>query len=264
MSSFKITMKDNSHQGIYQLEAAIRNCQQWVDFWGPVDGQMSQAWANSRILMFATQGASTGTKWPNYTALESKYWVPIKKWSLGVKKIAPGGILRWAANPMLTAKAGKEVLWPSMCVPGAPGYVWDVQGNKVECGTSIPYAANHDKGTGAWQRKVHASSVSRAQAKANSAIAQLNKAKSSADIDRANARADRAISRLQDKQADHRKGTISVPTPKRPLVRFGDPFIDVVRQQMKDLAMNQASGAKVGITSNEFAVRYLMSVGGKP
>ena len=257
-------MKDNSHQGIYQLEAAIRNCQQWVDFWGPVDGQMSQAWANSRMIMFATQGASTGPKWPNYTPLESKYWVPIKKWSLGVKQIAPGGILRWAANPMLTAKAGKEVLWPSMCVPGAPGYVWNVQGNKVECGTSIPYAANHDKGTGAWQRKVHASSVSRAQAKANSAIAQLNKAKSSADIDRANARADRAIARLQDKQADHRKGTISVPTPKRPLVRFGDPFIDVVRQQMKDLAMNQASGAKVGIVSNEFAVRYLMSVGGKP
>jgi hypothetical protein len=47
-------------------------------------------------------------------------------------------------------------------------------------------------------------------------------------------------------------------------VRFGDPFIDVVRQQMKDLAMMQASGAKVGITSNEFAVRYLMSVGGNP
>jgi len=29
MSSFKITMKDNSHQGIYQLEAAIRNAGEW-------------------------------------------------------------------------------------------------------------------------------------------------------------------------------------------------------------------------------------------
>jgi hypothetical protein len=47
-------------------------------------------------------------------------------------------------------------------------------------------------------------------------------------------------------------------------VRFGDGFIDAVRDQMKSLAMMQASGAKVGITSNEFAVRYLMSVGGKP
>jgi hypothetical protein len=47
-------------------------------------------------------------------------------------------------------------------------------------------------------------------------------------------------------------------------VRFGDPFIDAVRKAMMDLAMMQASGAKVGITSNEFAVRYLMSVGGKP
>lgn len=265
MQSFKITMKDNSHQGIYQLEAAIRNCQEWVDFWGPVNGQLSQAWANSRMLMFATQGASTGPKWPNYTQLESKYWVPIKKWSLGVKKIDKGGILRWAANPMMTAAQGKEVLWPSMCIPGAPGYVWDVTGNKVECGTSIPYAQNHDKGTGSWQMKVRASSVSRAQAKANRAIAQLNKAKSAGEVDRANARADRAIARLQDKQADFKRGTISVPTPKRPLVRFGDGFIDAVRDQMKSLAMMQASGAKVGITSNEFAVRYLMGrQGGTP
>jgi hypothetical protein len=265
MQSFKITMKDNSHQGIYQLEAAIRNCQEWVDFWGPVNGQLSQAWANSRMLMFATQGASTGPKWPNYTQLESKYWVPIKKWSLGVKKIDKGGILRWAANPMMTAAQGKEVLWPSMCIPGAPGYVWDVTGNKVECGTSIPYAQNHDKGTGSWQMKVRASSVSRAQAKANRAVAQLNKAKSAGEVDRANARADRAIARLQDKQADFKRGTISVPTPKRPLVRFGDGFIDAVRDQMKSLAMMQASGAKVGITSNEFAVRYLMGrQGGTP
>jgi len=34
---------------------------------------------------------------------------------------------------------------------------------------------------------------------------------------------------------------------------------------MKNLAMMQASGAKVGITSNEFAVRYLMGQqGGQP
>lgn len=265
MQGFKITMKDNSHQGIYQLEAAIRNCQQWIDFWEGPNGQMSQAWANSRIIMFATQGASTGTRWPNYTPMESKYWVPIKKWSLGVKKIDKGGILRWAKNPMMTAAQGKEVLWPSMCVPGAPGYVWAVTGNKVECGTSIPYAQNHDKGIGSWQMKVRASSVSRAEARARKAAAQLNKAKSAGDIDRANARLDRAVARLQDKKTDHARGTISVPTPKRPLVRFGDGFIDVVREKMKNLAMNQAQGAKVGITSNEFAVRYLMGrQGGTP
>lgn len=265
MSSFKITMKDNSHQGIYQLEAAIRNCQQWVDFWGPVDGQMSQAWANSRMLMFATQGASTGPKWPGYTQLESKYWVPIKKWSLGVRKITPGGILRWSANPMQTAKAGKEVLWPSMCVPGAPGYVWNVQGNKVECGTAVPYAENHDKGIGSWQMKVSGASVARAEAAARKAADAVNRAKDVAARDRADKRLDKAVAKLQDKKQSASRGVINVPTPKRPLVRFGDGFIDAVREQMKNLAMNQASGAKVGITSDEFAVRYLMSQqGGSP
>ena len=33
MSSFKITMKDNSHEGVYQLEAAIRNAKDWTKFW---------------------------------------------------------------------------------------------------------------------------------------------------------------------------------------------------------------------------------------
>ena len=83
MSSFKITMKDNSHEGVYQLEAAIRNVGEWKDFWGQPDGEMSQAWANSRMLMFATQGASTGPKWPGYTKLETKYWA--KKEKLKVK-----------------------------------------------------------------------------------------------------------------------------------------------------------------------------------
>ena len=34
MATFKITMKDNSHEGIYQLEAAIRNVGEWKNFWG--------------------------------------------------------------------------------------------------------------------------------------------------------------------------------------------------------------------------------------
>ena len=219
MQSFKITMKDNSHQGIYQLEAAIRNCQQWVDFWGGPDDDMSRAWAESRKVMFATQGESTGPKWPGYTRQEQRYWLPIKRWSLGVKTIQPGGILRWNARPQSKTKGDHERLWPSMCVPGAPGYVWAVTGNKVECGTSIPYAENHDKGIGSYTRRT----------------------------------------------SRKKSGVVNIPTPKRPLVRFGDPFIDAVRDQMKSLAMMQASGAKVGITSNEFAVRYLMGrQGGTP
>lgn len=265
MSSFKITMKDNSHKGVYQLEGAIRNCQQWVDFWGPVDGQMSQAWANSRMLMFATQGASTGPKWPGYTPMERKYYVPMKTSVLRVRTIAKGGILRWTNNPMATAAQGKEILWPSMCVPGAPGYVWNVQGNKVECGTAVPYAQNHDKGIGSWDIKISQESIARTERAARKAADAVNRAKDAAARDRADKRLDKLVAKLQRKKQDARGGVIKVPTPKRPLVRFGDGFIDAVREQMKNLAMMQASGAKVGITSDEFAVRYLMSrQGGSP
>jgi hypothetical protein len=219
MSSFKITMKDNSHQGIYQLEAAIRNAGEWQKFWAGPDGELSKAWAESRRVMFATQGSSTGPKWPGYTRQEQRYWLPIKRWSLGVKTIQPGGILRWNAKPQSTTAGDKERLWPSMCIPNpALGYVWNVQGNKVEMGTNVAYASNHDRGVGAYTRRT----------------------------------------------SRKKSGTVTIPTPKRPLVRFGDPFIDAVRKAMKDLAMNQPSGAKVGIVSTEFAVRYLMSVGGKP
>jgi hypothetical protein len=217
MATFKITMKDNSHEGIYQLEAAIRNVGEWKDFWGKPDGEMSKAWAESRRVMFATQGSSTGPKWPGYTRQEQRYWLPIKRWSLGVKRIDPGGILRWNAKPQSTTKGTHEVLWPSMCVPNATGYVWSVQGNHVECGTSIPYAQNHDKGNGSYTRKT----------------------------------------------SRKKSGVVTVPTPKRPLVRFGDTFIDAVRDHMKRLPMNMA-GAKVGITGAELSARFLMSVGGRP
>ena len=218
MSSFKITMKDNSHQGIYQLEAAIRNAGEWQKFWGDKSSPLSLAWAESRKVMFATQGSSTGPKWPGYTRQEQRYWLPIKRWSLGVKTIQPGGILRWSARRQSSTKSGKEVLWPSFCLVNDPNYVYNVTGNKVELGSNVPYAANHDRGVGAYTRRT----------------------------------------------SRKKSGTVTIPTPKRPLVRFGDPFIDAVRKAMMDLAMNQPSGAKVGIVSNEFAVRYLMSVGGKP
>lgn len=217
MATFKITMKDNSHEGIYQLEAAIRNVGEWKNFWGKPDGEMSKAWAESRRVMFATQGSSTGPKWPGYTRQEQRYWLPIKRWSLGVKRIDSGGILRWNAKPQSTSAGTHEVLWPSMCVPNATGYVWSVQGNRVECGTSIPYAKNHDQGNGSYTRKT----------------------------------------------SRKKSGVVTVPTPKRPLVRFGDTFIDAVRDHMKRLPMNMA-GAKVGITGAELSARFLMSVGGQP
>ena len=46
---------------------------------------------------------------------------------------------------------------------------------------------------------------------------------------------------------------IQVPTPKRPLLEFGRPFIMAVRTELKAVAI--ASGGKVGITSQELRER---------
>ena len=73
MSVF-IKMTNNAHDGVKMLEVAIRNAGDWSPFWGQktdADG-VSNDWAESRIDMFLSQGASTGPRWANYNAMEKK------------------------------------------------------------------------------------------------------------------------------------------------------------------------------------------------
>jgi len=46
---------------------------------------------------------------------------------------------------------------------------------------------------------------------------------------------------------------IAVPTPTRPLLEFGRPFINSVRDELKAVAIK--SGGKVGVTSQELRER---------
>lgn len=209
MSSFNLILYDETGKATGALEAAIRNAQDWKRFWAGKDGPISQQWAKSRKEMFATEGQSTGADWPKYTRQEQRYWLPIKRWSLGVKKIATGGILRWTPTPRSETPAAHERLYPSMTVTNHPNYVYNVTGTKVELGTSLAYARNHNLGIGAYTRRT----------------------------------------------SKKKSGSVTIPTPKRPLVRFGRPFANGVQQELNRTALLQSAGTKVGITSTGLADR---------
>ena len=213
MSVF-IKMTNNANDGVKMLEVAIRNAGDWSVFWGnknDADG-VSNDWANSRIDMFLSQGASTGPRWANYNALEKKYYVPVKRAVLGGGPMSQGSVLRWTVTPQ-SRSAGRERLFPSMCVQTNADYVYTVQGNIVTLGTNLSYASNHDNGTGGWTRT----------------------------------------------WGKKNKKSVTVLTPKRPLTRFGDPFIAKLRDRLGKTA--SAMGGKVGIVDAQYAANFKLNGG---
>ena len=213
MSVF-IKMTNNANDGVKMLEVAIRNAGNWSAFWGnknDADG-VSNDWANSRIDMFLSQGASTGPRWANYNALEKKYYVPVKRAILGGGPMSQGSVLRWTVTPQ-SRSAGRERLFPSMCVQSNADYVYTVQGNKVTLGTNLSYASNHNDGTGGWTRT----------------------------------------------WGKKKKKSVTVLTPKRPLTRFGDPFIAKLRDRLGKTA--SAMGGKVGIVDAQYAANFKLNGG---
>ena len=216
MASFTITIRDSCGQIVESLEAAMRNAGDWSKFWEDRNGRISKLWAKSRQDMFATEGASTGPAWPKYTRQEQRYWLPIKRWSLGVKTIQTGGILRWTKSPRNAAAAPHERLYPSLCSITHPQYIYQVNGTRTTLGTAVPYAANHNLGRGVYTRRT----------------------------------------------SRKKSGTVSIPTPCRPLVRFGDAFLDGVRDELKlTAAASGAKGKKIGITDADLATRFALSRG---
>lgn len=209
MSSFSITMRDETGAAVGALEACIRNANDWKVFWSDRRGPISTAWAKSRQEMFMTGGKSTGAAWTPYTYLEKKYWTPRKRWSLGVGRLNMGSLLRWTSKPHVSAVAPNERLYPSMTVTNHPNYVYKAEGTKVELGTSLSYARNHNEGVG----------------------------------------------ELTLYTSKKKSKTVTIPTPKRPLVRFGVPFSNSVQNELNRTAMMQQSGSKVGITSSGLAGR---------
>lgn len=221
MSSVFLRMTNSANDGVRVLEVAIRNAGDWSAFWGnknDSDG-VAHDWAESRITMFLTQGHSTGARWEGYNQLEKKYYVPVKKWVLGVPTMQKGAVLRYTTTPQSrTAGTGavKERLFPAMCDQKNAYFVYEknAAGNVLTLGTSLPYAWNHDQGIGGWTRTY----------------------------------------------GKKKKKSVTVLTPKRPLTRFGEPFIKKLRQRLGKAAANM--GGKVGVTDAEYARRFKLN-GGK-
>lgn len=154
MSSLKITVYDSTGQMVQGIEAAIRGVSNWTPFWGDKKGVISTAWAASRKVMFQTQGKSTTANWPDYTPRERKYYLPVKRWVLGVKRLnTRGGILRYTATPSNSTPEKNERLYPAMIDVNDKHYVYTVNNDTATMGTNLPYAANHNNGTGAFIRR---------------------------------------------------------------------------------------------------------------
>lgn len=229
MSSFYIVMRDDTGKAKEIIEASIRNADDWSRFWGNKSGPISHLWAKSRTHMFATEGASTGPRWPEYTYMEKRFYLPIKRWLLDINRgkswramMPKGSLLRWTSMPSSSAVAPHERLYPSLCLPSHPEYIFrqrggTKKGNGVEIGTAVPYAVNHDQGRGEYKRKPRKNTI-------------LGK---------------------RDK-----KGTliVAVKTPRRPLLRFGEGFTRGVRAELMRTAV--AQGGKVGIVSTEMEHRF--------
>jgi hypothetical protein len=199
-------MIDETGKAVTTLEACLRGAGDWSPFWAGKDGPIAEAWANSRRAMFLTQGRSTGTPWPDYTKLERKYYVPVKKAVTGLSAVTKASLLRWdGTGPEPSAK---ERLFPAMSQTSHREFIYRVDGNVATMGTSVPYARNHNLGLGQYNRRW---------------------------------RTKRGVK------------VIAVPTPKRPLLEFGRPFIFAVRDELKRIAI--MSGGKVGVTSQELRDR---------
>lgn len=230
MSSFYIVMRDETGHAKEILEASIRNAEDWSKFWGDKRGPISKMWAMSRQKMFATEGQSTGARWPEYTYMEKRFYLPIKKWVLGINRgktwratMPKGSILRYSATPQNPAAAATERLYPSLCMVNHPEYIYRSnngrggKGTGVVLGTAVPYAVNHDKGIGEWHRRPRQKSI----------------------LGKTNAKGQHEV---------------TVKTPKRPLLRFGEPFILGVRAELQRTAV--AQGGKVGVASDDLQHRF--------
>ena len=103
-------------------------------------GGVGGDWRVSRIEMFRSQGASTGSMWMDYQRRERRY-AAIKGRIRG-RRVgrSSGDLLRW--------EPGNEWLMPGMVSRTHPDYVQVEQRMSVTLGTTVPHARNHNLGVG--------------------------------------------------------------------------------------------------------------------
>ena len=101
---------------------------------------MASSWRTSRVRMFATLGRDTESPWPTYEQTDERNFYA--KWKLALRGREVGGYrteLRWPDT---------DRIWRSLCEPSNRYYVDMRTRTTIELGSSLPYAAKHDRGEG--------------------------------------------------------------------------------------------------------------------
>ena len=155
MPVFRLTLRNQAGDLVEALEGALASAKEMGPFFGGRGDDLSKAWAQSRETMFLSRGASNGTPGPGYTRAEQRYYLPRKRAALYGSNRKNGGrahrlgdqhVLRFTTSPTSATVGPLERLYPGMSRTTHPDYVWEPTKGQVCMGTSVPYAAMHDRG----------------------------------------------------------------------------------------------------------------------
>lgn len=125
---------------IDELEVGFLMAKKTFADWEPFFDAWGGLWRESRLEMWNTGGASTGTPWPFYSKQTREHRYAAVKSSLFGRRMVRRDLLRWTPN--------KERLMPSFTEQSHPDYVEIIQGTRAVYGSKVPYAENHNEGTG--------------------------------------------------------------------------------------------------------------------
>jgi len=228
---FNVTLTDNYGKAIEAIEFAVGRLQNMDPIFGEKGGEMCAAWAESRLSMYKSAGATTGSPWPRHTTQERRYYLPVKRAALRRRALPSNNLLRFSPSPSWSARPG-ERLFPGLTDPAHKDFVYrrpDPQ--TLVVGTLTPWAADIDAGRGEWRPGTY-----RGRTKDG-----------------------------KSKRVRERISTVSrvVRAPARHLIRFGAPFTEWFRNHCVRVAI-QLGGAKVGLSTQEVMERIMRSrLGGR-
>jgi len=139
MAGFRITITDSVGNVVQAMESALEGVKDFRPLWA----RLRVPWEKSRRLMFGTNGASTGVRWPLPSQTqERERYVYIKA------RILKSSVERMDDIVLQWDPESAQRLRPSLINTRNPAAVWRPGKTELVMGTSIPYADKHDQGLG--------------------------------------------------------------------------------------------------------------------
>lgn len=117
-------------RGVREVKQRLIDLKNRVQDWTPLNDKVHELLMTRMARNFETEGRSEGNPWPGYGA-EPKY-AAYKRAITGHNKL-----LRW------DAKAGYEMLYPSLTTATHASHIWNQPGKRTfEYGTSVDHASH--------------------------------------------------------------------------------------------------------------------------